>query len=206
MKNDEVKVSSPSSRLSSTSAFDTLQGGLRSRESRCSRGVLPLQGNYPSDASRVPLESLCARPRCSEPEGTAPEDTRTCLASEDVQRAELAYPDHPNNSRPRRAGAAEPLRPKTREKRRATRRVPLAVSNSTGCQPLVRHGAPANCSLPKGSGQVAPTLPDPRRGRSEPSSANLRPPPKEGQHRSSRFYDFRASHPDELHPVRFQAG
>lgn len=69
MKNDEVKVSSPSSRLSSTSAFDTLQGGLRSRESRCSRGVLPLQGNYPPDASRVPLQSPCARPRRSEPEG-----------------------------------------------------------------------------------------------------------------------------------------
>jgi hypothetical protein len=62
VKNDGVEVSSPSSRLSSTSAFDTLQGGLRSRESRCSRGVLPLQGNYPSDASCVPLESLFAHP------------------------------------------------------------------------------------------------------------------------------------------------
>jgi hypothetical protein len=90
VKNDEVQVSSPSSRLSSTSAFDTLQGGLRSRESRCSRGVLPLQGNYPPDVSRVPLQSPCARPRCAEPEGPSREDTRHRGPSEDELHAELA--------------------------------------------------------------------------------------------------------------------
>jgi hypothetical protein len=96
--------------------------------------------------------------------------TRRAVRRQSARRAGAERPLE--QVRLRREGPSEPPRPKTREKRRATRRVPLAVSNSTDCQPQVRHGAPANCSLPKGSGQMAPTHPDPRRGLSEPGSAN----------------------------------
>jgi hypothetical protein len=54
VKKVEHEVSSPSSRLSSTRAFDTRPGGLRPRESRCSHGVLPLRGYYPTDVLLVP--------------------------------------------------------------------------------------------------------------------------------------------------------
>lgn len=106
-KIDGREVSSPSSRLSSTFAFDTRHGGLRSMASRCSRGVCPLQGVYPPDALReclIPASASSDPPRtrrCSA--GSRAPCPRRCTKlpltapglDPERSRAELPVPESP---------------------------------------------------------------------------------------------------------------
>jgi len=161
VKEVETEVSSPPSRLSSTRAFDTRPGGLRPRESRCSHGVLPLQGNYPPDALHVPSKRLTTWPTWV-PGGPSVLAARRVIPA--PEGARLGEPDarvRPIGRPEERASRASLAR--RRGMRRAEDVSLLPFRTPLASRPQVRHGAPADCSLPKGSRQLAPTLPLSRR-------------------------------------------